>query len=103
MSDPANQAYPAHPRVASTRPDFCPHPPMQDGSVAGHRWPTPVTQSGQLLRQHLVAWPVAHHPRNKVIRQTLWAVSGQVKSLDVVYRPSFELILVRRVAVRVRG
>jgi len=29
---------------------------------------TSVTQSGQLLPQHLVPWPVAHHPRNKVIR-----------------------------------
>jgi hypothetical protein len=34
---------------------FCPHPPMQDGYVASHSRPTPVTQSGQLLGQHLVA------------------------------------------------
>jgi len=37
MTDPANQAYPAHPRVASTQPDFCPHPPTQDGCAASHR------------------------------------------------------------------
>jgi hypothetical protein len=55
MTDPANQVYPVHPRVASTQRDFCLHPPMQDGCVASHSWPTPVTQSGQLLRQHLVA------------------------------------------------
>jgi hypothetical protein len=45
---------------------------MQDGLRSQSQLAASVMRSGQLLRQHLVAWPVAHHPRNKVICQTLW-------------------------------
>ena len=55
MTDPANQAYPAHPRVASTQPDFVPVPTDAGRLRNQSQLATSVTQSGQLLRQHLVA------------------------------------------------